>query len=572
MQVTSQSQNKMRNEKFNLNVWWFSFVAVCLLLVGCASTKDTITVYTPVDYTADDAVDAEIDRISELPPEESVKALWRANLLVQNAKSSDTAHAKALEEYRRVQTNVVVQFTKAVSDEKYLDAYTYYKSLEACGYEDLSSLSKNDSELYALYREKVPGLSKPAATGAPGPKVSSLIKGTVTVYVDKGIKVEKGMGYVDAVIGSGFFISQDGYIVTNHHVIADCVDPKYEGFSRLYIKLAEDPDTRIPAKVIGYDSVIDLALLKAEVDAPYVFSLGSSSDLDVGDKVYAIGSPLGLDRTLTSGIVSAVDRKLFTVGNVFQIDAAVNSGNSGGPLIDDRGNVQAVVFAGVQNYQGLNFAIPVEYLKYELPLLFNGGKREHPWIDAFGRTKKQPGSGAKNEGLSVQYVMPGGSAALAGLSAGETIVSCGGMPVNSIEDLHNMFMELKAGVIVKLGVMTDDGKIEEHIVYLDKRPENPGYEIYKHDVIALSFLPILGMELVPVSTESRRKYSVVSVLKGSAADDAGFSEHDPVDVLKVEFNDDKSQAYIELYTKKRKNGYLDVSLGLTAVLDSPYYF
>lgn len=103
--------------------------------------------------------------------------------------------------------------------------------------------------------------------------------------------------------------------------------------------------------------------------APYVFELGSSSDLSVGDRVFAIGSPLGLDKTLTSGIISSDDRHLFSAGFVFQIDAAVNSGNSGGPLIDEKGRVQAVVFAGVMNYQGLNFAIPVEYLRYDLPFL-----------------------------------------------------------------------------------------------------------------------------------------------------------------------------------------------------------
>ena len=130
-------------------------------------------------------------------------------------------------------------------------------------------------------------------------------------------------------------------------MIADLVDKKSESFSRLFIKLAGDSDTRIPAKVIGYDSEIDLALIKTEVEAPYVFSLGSSADLDAGDKIYAIGSPVGLERTLTSGIVSATDRKLFTLASVMQIDAAVNQGNSGGPCIDENGNVQGVVFAAM---------------------------------------------------------------------------------------------------------------------------------------------------------------------------------------------------------------------------------
>lgn len=562
------NKSKSNPNKHNAGAIVLMTALVLFTTVSCASTKDTVVVYTPIDYTAEDAITAEIARIQELLEKESVKALWRSLLLVQNTKND----SRAIAELTSCENRVLESYTKALSDKKYLDAMRYYKSLKACNYSNIVSLEKNEDELSKLILEAVPGLHKDDTQKQENVKVSSFIKGTVTVLVDKGLKIEKGMGFADMVLGSGFFISKDGYIVTNNHVIADCVDPKYEGYSRLYIKLAEDSDTRIPAKVIGYDAVLDLALLKAEVDAPYVFTLGSSADLDVGDKVFAIGSPLGLDRTLTSGIVSSIDRKLFTAGNVFQIDAAVNSGNSGGPLIDERGNVQAVVFAGVQNYQGLNFAIPVEYLKYELPILFNGGKREHAWICSFGKTKKLPGTGTADEGLSVQYIMPGGSASLAGLTVGDTIIGFDGKPVTSLDDLQKYFMQLKAEMIAPLTVTNSEGETETHYVYLDKRPDEPGYEVYKHDVIALSFLPLVGMELVPVSTESKRKYSVVSVLKGSVADETGFSEHDPVDVLKVQFDEKKTQAYIELYTKKRKNGYMDVSIGITVSMDSPYYF
>ena len=176
----------------------------------------------------------------------------------------------------------------------------------------------------------------------------------VTIWVDRGIKVQNGAGYADIIIGSGFFIDERGYIITNHHVIDSMVNPKYEGYSRLYIKLYDDPDTKIPAKVIGYDQVLDLALLKTEITPKYVMKLGSSKNLQIGDKVSAIGTPLGLEGTFTSGIISSFDRKLLSLGNVIQIDAAVNSGNSGGPLIDSSLNVSAVVFAGMMQSQGLN--------------------------------------------------------------------------------------------------------------------------------------------------------------------------------------------------------------------------
>ncbi|MBR0124148.1 MAG: serine protease [Treponema sp.] len=341
------------------NIARLCLIPLVLGLTSCAgSKKDKVQLYEPVNYSKNDAVEYEIKTIRELPESDCVKAFWRAGILRENVSGNQKVQTL----YNDMMQKVVDAYNKSLSEQKYLDSLGYYESLKAMNYPRLSQLAKSDSQLRSLINSKVPGLGN--AKPQKSMSLSSTINGTVTVFVDKGVKVEKGVGRPDAMLGSGFFISSDGYIITNHHVISSCVDPKYEGFARCYIKLAEDPDTRIPAKIVGWDSTIDLALLKAEVRAPYVFTLGSSSDLNVGDKVYAIGSPLGLDRTLTSGIISAKDRELFTSGKVFQIDAAVNSGNSGGPLIDSQARVQAIVFAGVQNYQGLNFAIPVEYLRY----------------------------------------------------------------------------------------------------------------------------------------------------------------------------------------------------------------
>jgi len=263
-------------------------------------------VYTPVDYTEADAVSAEIDRIGKMSNDQAVKALWRSKLLVMHTKEN----TRALQTLDDCETAVVSLYKKALAEKKYIDALRYYESLAACSYKALDSLEKDAQSLNELSCLNVPALgSKAERAEGENAKVSLYVKGTVTVLVDKGIKVEKGMGFADAVLGSGFFISKDGYIVTNNHVISDCVDPKYEGFSRLYIKLAEDPDTRIPAKVVGYDSVLDLALLKAEVDAPYYFELGSSSGLEAGDKVYAIGSPKGVAVKKTGRISTLVRTK-----------------------------------------------------------------------------------------------------------------------------------------------------------------------------------------------------------------------------------------------------------------------
>ncbi|MBP5158484.1 MAG: S1C family serine protease [Treponema sp.] len=552
--------------KFSISI---GLLLLCGLVVSsCASSsndpRDGVDTSSK-KYTSEDAASYEIAQIKKIPDGELVKALWRSKLLLD----ANPTLASVQNLYSSYETKVVSLYNKAVSQKAWLEALRFYNSLEAVGYGGLASLRMQRSELEVAVRQGVPGLS---SSGSSFSSLAGCVKGTVTVYVDKGVKVQGRVGYNDSVLGSGFFIDRAGYIITNHHVIADCVDPEYKGFARLYIYLAEDPDTRVPARIIGYDENVDLALLKTEVDAPYVFTLGSSANLDVGDKVYAIGSPLGLDRTLTSGIISSKDRELFSAGKVFQIDAAVNSGNSGGPLIDSKGDVQAVVFAGVQNYQGLNFAIPVEYLRYELPIFFSKGKRKSVWIGCYGRTKRRAGSGAANEGLSVEYVMPSSPAAKAGISAGDTIVEVAGEPVNSLDDLKADFMGRELGTIVRVKALDQYGKAKTYLVYLDGRPKSPGKEVYAHDVIAESLVPLLGMELSRASSLNRNQYVISRIVRGSIADSSGFSVDDTISVQEVELDPSGDYATIQIYAKKRNSGYLDVVVGYTVPLDNQYYF
>ena len=530
-------------------------VFIFIVFLSCSSVRDPENVYSEIDYTQEDARNEERKRILDLLEKNKVQALWRAYLL-KDSETISQCEEKILEEYN-----------EAVEKEDWFNALRIAKSLETISSPALSKISKSPSELASLSKKNVPGLNGEKSNAAK--KVSSYINGTVTIWVDKGIKVERGMGFADRVIGSGFFISKDGYIVTNHHVISDLVDKKSESFSRLYIKLAEDSDTRIPAKVIGYDPEVDLALIKTEVYAPYVFTLGSSSDLDAGDKIYAIGSPVGLERTLTSGIVSATDRKLFTLGSVMQIDAAVNQGNSGGPCIDANGNVQAIVFAGMLQFEGLNFAIPVEYLKSLLPALYAGGKVLHPWLGCYGHTKKELG---KDAGLEVQYVFPGASASRAKIVPGDLICEVDGQKVSTLEDMQNILMKSAAKSIIRVKYRRGEEQFLESDVYLGTRPENPGYNIYKGDIIAKSFLPIFGMQLVHVSTSNSRKYSIEQILKGSVADESGFSENDPVEIRNIKLLEDNSVIYAEIYAKNRKKGYLDGVMAIGSQLDSPYYF
>lgn len=554
----------------------FSCIAVLFvtLFMSCASYgPKPEDVYKPLNYSEDDVKKHEVERIKEIVDKNPVEALWRTVLLKQSlnqipADISSDVNSLVVNVYNECINKCVEKYNSYIEKKKYYKALSIYHSLKSCGYEQLASLSHDETALRTLSENMISTVSHSAAD-----KVSVYIEGTVTIWVDRGYAVKNGSAYADIVIGSGFFISKDGYLITNNHVIADVVNPKTKKSTRLYVKLASDNDTRIPAKVIGYDANLDLALLKVEVDAPYVFNLGKSSDLDIGDKVYAIGSPIGLERTLTSGIVSAKDRKLNSIGNVFQIDAAVNQGNSGGPLIDENGNVQAIVFAGMLQYEGLNFAIPVEYLKAELPILYSGGKRTHPWIGAFGKTKKELG---KEIGVEIQYIMPGGSANRAGLKCGDIVTAIDGVAITNNDMLQNIYMkQIPESVDVFTVLETKEGQEGEYntkdvVVYLENRPENPGRDIYNHDLIANSFLPLFGMKLKSVSTSSNKKFAVDYVLKGGTADESGFSENDSIEIGSIDF--DSSSIIAQLYTKKRKGGYLDMGIMLRVALDSPYYF
>lgn len=532
----------------------FIFTVLVFSLISCNTLKQSGVNYESLDYSQRDFQENEKKRIKQIEEKKYIEALWRAYLL---------GDKKLLDEQKEITVNKIY---KNIEEKNYFIALKDYLSLKRIDEDFCKSISINEKDLVALNKIELPGYK--VDKNLLPKNLTECLDATVTIWVDKGISIKNGVGYADRVLGSGFFIDKRGYIITNHHVINDLVDPKYEGYSRLYIKLNKDSENRIPAKVIGYDSVLDLALLKCEIDPPFVFELGSSKDLVVGDKVNAIGTPLGLQGTITSGIISSTDRKLFSMGDVLQIDAAVNSGNSGGPLIDANRKVQAVVFAGIMQYQGLNFAIPVEYLLQDLPFLYQGGKRTHSWIGAYGHTKKD---GYLKTGLEIQYVLSNGPCFRAGLKAGDVITFIEDKRVNSLEDFQSVIRNYTYGSIIKCSFLRDNNSMET-VVYLDKRPDQPGYEIYTSDLITQSFIPIFGMGLVHNSTISSRKFSVSSIINGSIADESGFSETDPITIYDIDFDEEKTSIYIQLMTKRKKKGYIDISIGLSAMLDSPYYF
>ncbi|HYG96581.1 MAG TPA: trypsin-like peptidase domain-containing protein, partial [Solirubrobacterales bacterium] len=277
--------------------------------------------------------------------------------------------------------------------------------------------------------------------------------------------------------GSGFVIDREGHVITNNHVI--------EGASEVSVKLG-DSERSYDAEVVGTDPGTDIALL--EVDAPegefHPLALGRSAEMEVGDPVVAIGNPFGLDRTVTSGIVSALQRNIqapngFSISHVIQTDAAINPGNSGGPLINGAGEViginAQIATGGTSNGNvGIGFAIPIDTLRAELEQLKETGEVKHAYIGISGGTVTPDLAKALNlpveEGVIVQSVVKDGPADEAGLEAGDTpatvegaqvrlggdiITEVDGEKIEEMDELIEIIQESQPGDELQLTIVRD---------------------------------------------------------------------------------------------------------------------
>ncbi len=385
-----------------------------------------------------------------------------------------------------------------------------------------------------------------------------LLKGTVTIWVNRGMKIEGGIGVPDSVIGSGFFIDKTGYLLTNYHVIESEVDPEFEGFSRLYVRLWDDQNIKIPARVIGWDKVFDIALLKIELEPEIIFSFSEGKDYYPGTPIIAIGSPGGLENTITSGIVSASGRKFLQMGSVIQVDVPINQGNSGGPLIDSDGELVGVVFAGIEQFEGINFAIPGEFLVPLIPSLYNGGRVSHPFL---GLAVKE-----ETEGLRVIYKFPGSSGSRAGLKEGDIITSLMGHEINKIEDVNRIFLKLKPDMAIQVCWISEGVKISG-IIALGDRPDFPLLDASQIDLKKNLIPPIFGMTINSISENIfGTEYMVTEVFPGTIADVTGLSINDPFSIKKWEIIDDQKMIIMQIRIKKRKAGFLESGVQLGAYL------
>ncbi len=297
--------------------------------------------------------------------------------------------------------------------------------------------------------------------------------------------------------GSGFVIDTEGHVLTNSHVV--------EGATKITVTLGSSNATH-SAEVVGTDPATDIALLK--VDAPadqlHPLALGDSSKVRVGDPVVAIGNPFGLDRTVTSGIVSALQRQIqapngFSISHVIQTDAAINPGNSGGPLIDAGGNViginsQIATGGGSTGNVGIGFAVPINTAREVANEIKQNGEVEHAFLGINGGTITPALARAVNlpvsKGVLVAVVVEDGPADKAGLRGGSTeatiegarlqlggdiITEVDGEPVTSMEEVIDAVNGKKPGDEMELTIVRS-GDTKKITVTLGDRPGSTGGE------------------------------------------------------------------------------------------------
>ncbi len=460
----------------------------------------------------------------------------------------------------REQGNAVTAFVwflkalkvEAGSREEMIDYGSY-----AIGLEDNTVLRRIVEEMHSRDLEVPANFSEFAEKI---PSTANMMKGVVTIWVNRGIRIEQGVGYPDRVIGSGFFIDRRGYLITNYHVISSEVDPEYEGYSRLFIRLSGQNAERIPAKVVGYDRTFDIALLKVESDVPYAFSFTDTEQLDPGERVFAIGSPGGLENTITSGIVSATGRRFLQMGDAFQVDVPINPGNSGGPLVNERGELAGFVFAGIEQFEGINFAIPSHWGQDLLPDLYGGSEAVHPWVGMALHESVR--------GLEVMYVVPGEAAHSAGIAAGDRLVSIGGHEVRTIREAQKVLLSLPSGSLTRID-WTREREDRSALLALRDRPFSPVEYALQRDRRSSLFAPLFGMSVEELSSGLwSREYTVTRIFQGGSADETGLSVQDPLSVIGWTVNLEHRVVLLRIQVKKRKAGFLESAIQLGAYLET----
>ena len=330
--------------------------------------------------------------------------------------------------------------------------------------------------------------------------------------------------YKQRSLGSGFIISDDGYILTNYHVVADADEIK--------VKLGDKREFK--ADVKGTDEKLDLALLKIDgKDHFTAATLGDSNTIEVGEWVMAIGNPFGLEQTVTAGIISAKGRVIGSgpYDDFIQTDASINPGNSGGPLFNASGDVIGINTAIVAGGQGIGFAIPVNMAKNIITQLKEKGKVTRGWlgvgIQAVTPELAQSFGLEGEKGALVSEVVKDSPADKAGIKIGDIILDYDGTMVNEMNELPRLVAGTPVGknVVVKL---LRDRKETEVTVTIEKLKEKGDEGAKTSDTLGMSVTELNGELAAKMGVGETRGVIVTDVKPGSIAEEAGITRGDIV--------------------------------------------
>ncbi|WP_336720166.1 Do family serine endopeptidase [Acinetobacter soli] len=303
--------------------------------------------------------------------------------------------------------------------------------------------------------------------------------------------------------GSAFFISKDGYLLTNHHVVEDA--------SRITITLNDRRE--IDAKVVGSDERTDVALLKVDGANFPALKIGNVDQLKVGQPVLAIGSPFGFDYSASAGIVSAKSRNMVGETSVpfIQTDVALNPGNSGGPLFNQQGEVVGVnsrIFSGTGGYMGLSFSIPIDVAMDVAQQLKTKGKVTRSYLGVMlqdiDRNLADAYNLPKPEGSLINQVTPGSPAAKVGLKAGDIIMKYNGNPISRTSELLNYLNRTMPKQVIQLEILRD-GKPMNVSATLTTAPDDTPATSEK---AAAQNGPVLGMAIRNLTTDEQARLDI----------------------------------------------------------------
>lgn len=339
-------------------------------------------------------------------------------------------------------------------------------------------------------------------------------------------------------LGSGFIISKDGYVITNHHVV--------KGADEIIVKLSDR--RQLVAEVVGSDPRSDIALLKLDATNLPTVRLGSSEDMKVGQWVLAIGSPFGFDASVTAGIVSAKGRSLPSENYVpfIQTDVAINPGNSGGPLFDLDGKVVGInsqIYTRSGGFMGLSFAIPIEVAMDVVEQLKTHGYVSRGWLGVYiqevTRELAESFNMEKPTGALVAKILPDSPAQDSDIKVGDIILTYEGEDVKNSAALPPMVGRTRVGDIVKLEVMRD-GKKKTVKLKIGQLPDKDQVAAGDHKPEKDSKDTVLGLSLRPIDEEEMKNLElenggllVLDVQEGSAKS-AGIRNGDVIQMINGE--------------------------------------